>query len=868
MKTFTLNYDSGKTMHLKLSAFFATLCCLFFSFSSSAQDCNNLNCTSNDVRVIRAYISGPNNAPINCDGGTSAFDGAELHLIISSNTQRIGVSISGLLIPDGDNTKSVSFGRCFKGEKLNNGSNNNLVYVLGDALAGLTCESKIELKNVFTSWGTGNTDFCTSTNPQCPATPAKCRYAPDETIIVDIRLAVDFNWEVGNCSSNSTSRSVDFTSEIIDLGTDIDAGTITYAWDFGDGGSSSDPNPSHPFEPGTYSVKLTVNAKTNGGTSITPKSVTRIVVIETCCNLNAPTVSNQTFCSSEGKKLSDLNPIADGGYFSWFDGADPETSFEVDAEAIIPVGTHTYWISYAKDGCESGRTEVTVTVVATPNAGTNGTLTVCTGTTLTEAMLFTQLGGSPDAVGTWTPALAGAGTYTYTVAATSPCTVDATAQVTVSVDQTSAAQVSLTGSTNACTGTNSGTINVTSRIGTILRWEISTDGVIYSLYEAAGTSETLSFTNLLVSTWFRVVVQSGVCPEANSNAIKITVGPCATTFTQGFWGGTTGNGKDCNQKTVQEILTGFNLSSTPEVVGSTITGKYLRLNDATKTRAIMPGGSYSQNVFDKKYILVGAVSPEVSLADSKFVDSKSGRLVSVVISQTVALALNIRYNAALGEISFQPGKNILNTALITYNNGCFISSVSSSTGAFTMSPKVLCYLQSANNYTFDIKGLLKLANNIIGGEAGFSNVAKGSPFSFSELVQTLDAINKGFDKGAVLVSYSGSYPCASASITSTINSRRELLESASVTTLTVSASPNPFTDRIRFTIQAPKAGRATLEVYNMLGQKVGVPFEGHLNAGETRNVEYTAPANHRSNLIYMLRMNGEQISGKLMSTRQ
>ena len=89
-----------------------------------------------------------------------------------------------------------------------------------------------------------------------------------------------------------------------------------------------------------------------------------------------------------------------------------------------------------------------------------------------------------------------------------------------------------------------------------------------------------------------------------------------------------------------------------------------------------------------------------------------------------------------------------------------------------------------------------------------------------------------------------------------------------VKALAVSASPNPFTDRIRFTIQAPKAGRATLEVYNMLGQKVGVAFEGQLNANETRTVEFNAPANHRSNLIYTLRMNGEQISGKLMSIKQ
>jgi hypothetical protein len=89
-----------------------------------------------------------------------------------------------------------------------------------------------------------------------------------------------------------------------------------------------------------------------------------------------------------------------------------------------------------------------------------------------------------------------------------------------------------------------------------------------------------------------------------------------------------------------------------------------------------------------------------------------------------------------------------------------------------------------------------------------------------------------------------------------------------VAKLDVSASPNPFTDRIRFTIRAPKAGRATLEVYNMLGQKVGIAFEGLLNDNETRTVEFNAPANHRSNLIYTFRMNGEQINGKLISIKQ
>ena len=73
----------------------------------------------------------------------------------------------------------------------------------------------------------------------------------------------------------------------------------------------------------------------------------------------------------------------------------------------------------------------TVSVQALPNAGTNDTLTICEGETVTAAELFTSLGGTPDTGGVWTPALAGAGTYTYVVTATAPCTEHDTSEVVV-----------------------------------------------------------------------------------------------------------------------------------------------------------------------------------------------------------------------------------------------------------------------------------------------------------------------------------------------------------------------------------------------------------------------------------------------------
>ncbi|MEO7487659.1 MAG: hypothetical protein ABIU77_11185, partial [Ferruginibacter sp.] len=62
--------------------------------SFTPADCGNTNCTANDVRIISAYLSGPNGAPINCSSA-QPFLNAQLHLVIFSNTQRKGVSISG-----------------------------------------------------------------------------------------------------------------------------------------------------------------------------------------------------------------------------------------------------------------------------------------------------------------------------------------------------------------------------------------------------------------------------------------------------------------------------------------------------------------------------------------------------------------------------------------------------------------------------------------------------------------------------------------------------------------------------------------------------------------------------------------------------
>ena len=158
---------------------------------------------------------------------------------------------------------------------------------------------------------------------------------------------------------------------------------------------------------------------TIAGTGSCPNATAQVVVTEQAA-LDAGTDGALTICAGTTVMATDLfaqlggTPAVGGVWSPILAGAD----------------TYTYTVT-GTGPCPSATAQVVVTEQAALDAGTDGTLTICAGTTVTAAALFAELGGTPATSGAWTPTLAGAGTYTYTVAGTAACP-DATATVIVS----------------------------------------------------------------------------------------------------------------------------------------------------------------------------------------------------------------------------------------------------------------------------------------------------------------------------------------------------------------------------------------------------------------------------------------------------
>jgi hypothetical protein len=105
-------------------------------------------------------------------------------------------------------------------------------------------------------------------------------------------------------------------------------------------------------------------------------------------------------------------------------------------------------------------------------------------------------------------------------------------------------------------------------------------------------------------------------------------------------------------------------------------------------------------------------------------------------------------------------------------------------------------------------------------------------------------------------------------VESSVSKTVETANLVKVKDLDVKAFPNPFGTVVNFRFVSPKTGKAVLEIYDVMGRRVGVAYQGNLEANELKTIVYKVPSTINSPIVYKLSVNDLRTHGKLMPARK
>jgi uncharacterized delta-60 repeat protein len=343
------------------------------------------------------------------------------------------------------------------------------------------------------------------------------------------------------------------------------------------------------------SLTITVNATSVGGTTASAATV--------CEGANSGAVNVSGNTGAVIRWESSINAGA-----SWNTIANTSTS----QSYTNLTQTTRYRAVVANGACPETNSAIVIITVnsATVPGSVSGSATVCqtgnSGTVNLSGQTGSILNWQTSTNGglTWNT-LAGTGssqnysglstTTLYRAAVKSGvCPTDFSTPATITVNQNSAGG-STSGATTVCSGSNSGSINLSGQTGAVIRWQTSPNGTTWT--DVANTGASITYTDLSSTLRYRAVVQSGVCPEANStvsivtvnaNTVAGTVTSDATVCASANSGTLNLSGQTGAVQLWQSSINGGTTWST--ITNTTASQSYTNLSQTTLYRAVVKSG--------------------------------------------------------------------------------------------------------------------------------------------------------------------------------------------------------------------------------------------------------------------------------------
>ena len=337
---------------------------------SSPSDCK-LGCTSNDVQVKAAYLSDVdgNKLPTSFVCPQTGIAKVYLTLELTTKTPRVGVVIfANIKNFTGGTPGSViaTPSQCF-GTALNQPTNK----VTFQNSFDWPCGTPIAMTDVFLGWGTGNTNFCTGTGFQCPATSSKCYSLPPGQYIA-IETPVPQDKTITQCSdlAGGTTSTFDLSNVSVTNSSNV---TVTWWESFTAPNTFSNQILSQNL--GSYSsASKIIYAKITSNADASVFTVAQITLsVNQTPNL---TITNPTaVCSPATVDITAAaitagSTLPAGTTLSYYLDNSNSLGSEITSTAAQSLGNGKYWIKAtnpATPQCTNSKF-VTVTVSTTPNA--------------------------------------------------------------------------------------------------------------------------------------------------------------------------------------------------------------------------------------------------------------------------------------------------------------------------------------------------------------------------------------------------------------------------------------------------------------------------------------------------------------------
>ncbi len=232
----------------------------------------------------------------------------------------------------------------------------------------------------------------------------------------------------------------------------------------------------------------------------------------------------------------------DGG--GWVDISRTEATY---SETPSVAGTWAYRAQVRSGACSATYSSDHTITVAPHTAGgavTGGSTPICLGASTGEMTLSGHTGtilrwqkqvdgggyaniAHTDAVYNETPSSEGIWQYRAEVES-GECSSTYSSPVTIEVDATTVPGTVSGGTSPICLGSSTGTLTLSGYVGSIVKWQKSTDGGS-SWNDIIWTSDTYSEIPSTATTMtYRAIVQSGSCTQAPSTSVNIVVDPSTT----------------------------------------------------------------------------------------------------------------------------------------------------------------------------------------------------------------------------------------------------------------------------------------------------------------------------------------------------